>query len=465
MRKTLKSLALVTGAGLALSAAGTAVADSYMVVGKGNKIRDGLIASIEAQGGTVTRTIPEVGIVVVESDSADFLSKTRKLAGVQSAMHDIQIQWVPVQETVAVTAEEYGNPPASGDDDFFFDLQWGHDAIDAPEAWNAGYRGAGVRVAVIDGGFDLDHPDLAPNINLGLSMNFVPGEELQYGFADTFSHGTHTAGTIAAADNAFGTIGVAPEAELVLVKSLSDAGSGAFSWIIAGIVHAANADADVISMSLGASIPRKCEFEEDDGSIVKYPSWECAALLTATHSAITYAYQSGATVIASIGNDGANLNKDKSNVEIPGQGPHHLGISATGPFLWGANPDGFLDYLAIYSNYGTSGVDLAAPGGDYYGAFFDAGFEDCTVAGLTRPCYVFDYVFSTGNGGWYWSVGTSMAAPHAAGVAALIIGKNGGSMHPAQVIAKLKSSADDLGKPGKDDYYGNGRVNAFKAVQ
>ena len=72
--------------------------------------------------------------------------------------------------------------------------------------------------------------------------------------------------------------------------------------------------------------------------------------------------------------------------------------------------------------------------------------------------------WSTTTGGWTWASGTSMASPHVAGVAALIIGKNGGSMKPAQVISILKRSADDLGKPGKDDYHGNGRVNAHRAV-
>jgi subtilisin family serine protease len=89
------------------------------------------------------------------------------------------------------------------------------------------------------------------------------------------------------------------------------------------------------------------------------------------------------------------------------------------------------------------------------------GNENCLIAGLVRPCWVFDLVFSTGNGGWYWSAGTSMAAPHASGVAALIIGANGGDMKPSQVEAALRSSADDLGKPGNDDFYGAGRVNAF----
>jgi subtilisin family serine protease len=446
----------VTALGLTMLVSSVALADSFLVRAKGNLSQ--VANQVKANGGTVTHYFDQIGYLAVEAD-ASFMEA--KIAGF--VMPDLELQWQnPLNAEGVVTLDEFGTPPSSGDDDFFFDLQWGHDAVNAPEAWNAGVRGNGVTVAVIDGGFDIDHPDLSPNIVDAVS--FVPGEGVEYALPDTFSHGSHTAGTIGAADNAFGTIGVAPEVDLMLIKSLTDEGSGAFSWIIEGILYAADNDADVISMSLGASIPRRCVFEEEveEGVFeeVKYPSVACAELLTATQAAISYAYQSGATVVASIGNDARDLDHDADLIEIPGQGPHHLGISATGPFGWGADPTTSLDWLAIYSNYGKSAVDFAAPGGDYYLAFFDEGYLPCTVAGLTRPCYVFDYVFSTGNDGWYWSVGTSMAAPHAAGIAALIVSENGGDMHPAQVMREMRARADDLGKPGKDDYYGNGRVSS-----
>src|SRR5690606_9558272 len=85
---------------------------------------------------------------------------------------DVTVQWIEPGRQVALDIE-YANPPFSGDDDPLFDLQWGHDAVNAPEAWNAGVRGAGVRVAVLDTGFDLDHPDLAPNIDLDSSEDFT----------------------------------------------------------------------------------------------------------------------------------------------------------------------------------------------------------------------------------------------------------------------------------------------------
>ena len=133
---------------------------------------------------------------------------------------------------------------------------------------------------------------------------------------------------------------------------------------------------------------------------------------------------------------------------------------------WAKDPSGNLDYLASYSNYGQSAIDFAGPGGD---AEYP-GEENCTVAGITNPCWVFDLVFSVGGytaagaPQYNWVAGTSMAAPHVSGVAALIIGKHGGEMSPAAVERILRQSSDDLGKPGNDSLYGGGRVNAARAV-
>ncbi len=367
-----------------------------------------------------------------------------------SVVRDVTIQWLdPVEEVVGA---DYANPPTSGDDDFFFDLQWGHDAVNAPEAWNAGVRGQGVKVAVLDGGFDLDHPDLAPNI---VDVMDFTGEGAGYNLADPFSHGSHTAGTVAAADNGLGTIGVAPEAKLILVKVLGDAGSGSFEDIISGIIYAADKDADIINMSLGGTLAKN-GFCDEDGCV---SAREVSELLRAVSRATTYAYQQGTLVIASAGNDANDGDKDKALVHVPSDSAHVVSISATGPEGWGVDPDTDLDTPAYYTNYGQSVIDFAAPGGDVDFDLLDSG-QLCTVAGLTRPCYVFDFVFSTGNGGWYWSIGTSMAAPHAAGVAALILSEYGGSdsLKPAQLERELRARAADLGKPGNDDFYGAGRV-------
>lgn len=455
-------------------------ANSYIVVAATNSLPASIKDQLKSLNAEINSSMDQVGIVTVTSSDPNFAAKAKNIKGVGSVIRDLEVQWFDASEEVVIEFDEatYGNPPFSGDDDYYFDLQWGHDAIDAPEAWNAGARGAGVRVAVLDSGFDLDHDDLAPNIDMAASTNFVPGEQLQYMLTGVGSHGSHTAGTIAAADNGFGIIGVAPEAELILVKVLRDSGSGAFSWIMSGILHAVAQDADVINMSIGATLPRNGKFLDDNGTpddpsddFIVNEAKAVQELLNALSRVTSYAKQQGVTLIASAGNEANDGNHDGSQVHIPSGSIGVISISATAPRGWALNPlTANLDLLASYSNYGTPDVDFAAPGGDYLFAYEPGGFQIATIGGVSQYAYVFDYVFSAGNdnrpgrSSFYWSVGTSMAGPHAAGVAALIIGQNGGDMDPAQVEAVMKASADDLGKPGRDPLYGHGRVNAYKAV-
>lgn len=441
--------------------------DSYLVIAKGNELSLSLKKGIKSVNGTIDSELKGVGLAIVSSNDPDFRAKAEKVKGIQSVVPNLIVEWINPNERKEAVDAEFANPPVSGDDDFFFDLQWGHDAVDAVEAWNAGYRGKGARVGILDGGFDLTHPDLQPNINLDLSTDFT-GEGLQYSLGDTFSHGSHTAGTVGAADNGYGTIGIAPEAELVLIKVLRDSGSGSLGGILNGILHAATNEVDVINMSLGITLSRRGGVYNNSGELLGNVSAKDIAEYVKAYSRVTaLAYQNGTTIIASAGNAGTDYDHSADLIHLPSDLPHVISISATAPRGWAANPSSTnLDELASYSNYGQSTIDFAAPGGDFVYAFEPGGTEACRVGPLVRPCYLFDYVFSTGaNGGWYWSVGTSMAAPHATGVAAIIIGKNGGSMKPAHVEAALRASADDLGKPGNDDIYGKGRVNAYNAVE
>lgn len=420
--------------------------NSYVVIA--NNILDGDLADqIRAVGGTVTSELSSIRVVVATSSDPSFMAAASAIPGVRSVVPDYDVQWIdPVEMSNAVEVE--GNPPNSGDDDALFDLQWGHDAVDAPEAWDAGYRGAGARVAILDSGIDSTHPDIAPNLNVGLCTSFVPGESFDVQPGSYFNHGTHVAGTVAGADNGIGIIGIAPEAELVAVKVLSEySGSGAFSWILQGIIYATDIDADIINMSLSGSF-----------RISTYGN-AAAEVLVAFTRAVQYANQHGTTVIASAGNAGRDRDHDADYLYVPADAAGVIAVSATAPDGWGADPSTDLDLPASYTNYGRSRIDFAAPGGDgdYVGG-------NCTVIGINRPCRVFDYVLSASSQSWYWAYGTSMSAPHVAGVAALIVGKSGGSLSPKLVEAALRASADDLGQPGQDPYYGSGRVNALRAV-
>ena len=209
-------------------------------------------------------------------------------------------------------------------------------------------------------------------------------------------------------------------------------------------------------MSLGGGFQRN-----DDGAV---------QLSNALSKATTYAYQQGVTVIAAAGNSAIDFDHTNNLIIVPAQSTHVIAVAATGPVNFGGGATNF-DRPTSYTNYGQSAITFAGPGGD----FVLPGFAVCTFprnpSGVIRQfCFVLDMVLAPCRGGgasnssYCWAAGTSMAAPAVSGVAALIIGKNG-PIPPSQVEAILRSSADDLGKPGNDDYYGRGRVNALRAVQ
>lgn len=423
--------------------------NNIMVITKSETLPEGFETQLSAYG-QIVKSIPEIGVVVIKPTTSNFEMKIARLEEVQAVVPDLIAKWI---EPIKFINES--NPPSIGSNEPYFFYQWGLDAINAPEAWNAGYTGKKAKVFILDSGIDAEHPDLAPNLNTALSTSFVPGEDYNIDDGFYFSHGTHVAGIIAAAHNSLGVIGVAPEAEIVAVKVLSEyTGSGAFSWINAGIVYAANNGADVINMSLGATFDRNGFYLDDNDILQKIPAVYIQNIILAQQRAVNYAFKKGVVIVTSAGNGGANADGNGSFIKLPAELQNVIAVSATAPDYWyGDLVNGIIPVLDIpssYTDFGKSLVDIAAPGGD-----FDYS---------PKPFYYYDMVLSTISGGWGWAAGTSMASPHVAGVAALIIAKNEGRMSPQEVTQQLLKTADKIGGDGISAYYGKGRVNAFRAV-
>jgi lantibiotic leader peptide-processing serine protease len=399
--------------------------DGYILVF--NRMPSAIDAAVAAFGGTVKTVLADINVVVAYGDSA-FAENARAAKDVAAVIRDLEIEKAPAPKTAALDPEHIGS------DEGYFRYQWDMTAINAPGAWNLGYTGEGARVAVIDTGIDTDHPDLAQNIDFAASASMVDGETIE----DYDGHGSNVAGIIAAADNSRGVIGVAPNATIIAIKVFDAAGNGYFSWTIEGIAHAVAVDADIINMSLGAYVAHS-----------DAPANEVAAFLNLLRDVINYATQQGVLVVCSAGNSALDGTGDAGLLHVPGDVGNGLVVSATGPVGWAPGSSVYLDNLASYSNYGSQ-VDFAAPGGDYQ--LYPNG------------TWYYDMVFNCVNGGYAWYAGTSQAAPHVCGVAALIVEKLGRDVNPAQIKAALRHSADDLGKPGQDPAYGYGRVNAGRAV-
>lgn len=448
---------------LAAIGAANAAAGTYVLVGADERLPPGLESRVASLGGSLSLVMPEIGIAVATSGDPAFAQRASGLPGLRALLPDVLI---PLR---AAAPGSVGSPPLSGDDDVLFDLQWALDAIDAPEAWAKGHRGAGARVAVLDTGVDVGHPDLAANLNLALSTSFIPGVGVEappaaaIPLGGPLHHGTWVAGIVAAADNGLGTIGVAPEAEIVAVRVCREPdGPCPFSAILAGVAYAATVGADVINLSVEGIVPRTA-VRDEQGNVI--PASQVAELLVAFRRAFRFAESRGATTVVIAGNQARNLDGDGDLVQLWADLPQVLTVSATGPNGWALDPATNLDLPAFYTNYGRSAVDFAAPGGNLdFGLLFPDPFAHlCTVV-VTLPCAAFDLVVGPTAGGWTFAFGTSGAAPHVAGVAALLVGANGGAMRPADVRAALRASADDLGAPGVDPFYGHGRIDAARAL-
>jgi len=331
-------------------------------------------------------------------------------------------------------------PAGASSDDPYFERQWGLHKIDAEQAW-ATSTGSGAVVAVIDTGIDLTHPDLAENLLSAPDADFVSDRDCSKnrtcGPEDENGHGTHVAGIIAAVtNNGTGVAGVAPDAKLLPVRVLDEEGNGTGD-IVAGIRYAADRGADVINMSLG--------YTSGLGEAL-----EQFGALDDIYEAIEYAWDRGSLVVVAAGNDTAPICAE------PASAKNVICVGATDS----------RDLISSYSNFDATSFDsyLVAPGGDG-GSGFSFGPSSPTGS-LCRGDILSTYLRSekswcVNEAGYEAAAGTSMAAPHVSGVAALLAAQD---LTNEQIAECLLRTAQDLGVAGRDPVYGHGRVDALAAV-
>ncbi|MBO0801347.1 MAG: S8 family serine peptidase, partial [Blastocatellia bacterium] len=221
------------------------------------------------------------------------------------------------------------------------------------------------------------------------------------------------------------------------------------------------AGADIINMSLGATFPK------GGGNT------GAGSLIAALNKAVNFAGQYS-LVVSSAGNDGLDLDHSGNIISVPAQSGSGIAISATAPVGYAVGyPNGATNYsrLASYSNFGNSAIWVGAPGGD---SAFTPTDQNCSIptvptGSVVEPCYIFDFVLSTSRGAdssttsYAFAAGTSMAAPAASAVAALIK-QRFPNISIGELKNRLAQTADDDGKSGHDPAYGRGFVNARRAV-
>ncbi len=396
--------------------------------------------------------------------------------------------------------------------------QWDMAIIHAgDESYDGGATGEGVTVGVIDSGVDFYHPDIAPNLDVDRSCSFIfddtptadPAEVAngdcsnKAAVQDFNGHGSHVASTIAAPVNGIGIAGVAPEATIVGLKACTEAGFCFADSVAAALRYAGDNDIDIVNLSLFADpYLYYCKSEKEQKAILKE-----------LEDAARYAQQRGVLIVASAGNEMADLQHPdiddispdwppdtaetryvKNNCRVaPAELPGVLTVSATGPVGY----PGYDLWIADYSNVGMSRVDVAAPGGDYFRATNTR--QDAVLGALSSTSDpdngiwdFFDFLEENGgpgfdgltvlaDGGYRYGFlnGTSMASPHAAGVAALVKEKHP-DWAPGAVKAAVQRSAQQLSCPpdfldgdprrcygggGRTSFFGHGLVDAEAAAQ
>jgi subtilisin family serine protease len=490
------AVSLVAGASaVALAPGASASAGStYLVLYKNTSVPSSAADSIQAAGGTLVYSYPQIGVAIASSSSSAFgTALEAKDSSVKGAVATAPFATrLSDPESADTTADAPVTPniPAPGGDTLS-GLQWDMDQIHAPEARAITGGDPSVVVGDIDTGLDWTHPDLAPNVDFADSVSCLSGvpDTNPNAWMDENGHGTHTAGTIAAALNGIGIVGVAPNVKIAGIRAGNADGFFFPEAVICSFMWAGSHHIPVTNNSYFAD-PWLFNCKNDP---------EQRAIWEAERRAIRFAMQNGTTVVAAEGNQADDLAHPTEDATSPDDTIPVLrsitNACAVVPTevsgVIGVTADGNLQLKSFYSSYGVGTVQVIAPGGDSILQLTAASpngrvLSTWPASLFTVTCAASRRVLDPSGATYCYQQGTSMASPHVAGVAALIVSQ--GVTSPGAVAATIANTADPMACPsdlsiydffpavdngapqtceggtGYNGFNGHGQVNALTAV-
>ncbi len=447
----------VGGGTLAASVTAPEQAGRYLAVFAAERVPADIRERVSRLGGAVEAALDGIGVAAVtglsEAAAAELAGASDVRAvepdAITSLRNDDEATDGPAERAASETvvpADATASPTSAQ----FYKRQWNMPAVFADRAWAAGHLGSrDVKVAILDTGIDYANPDLAGFVDLGRSISLVPEDVTRHypgrlPFSDLFWHGTAVASVVAS--NASVLAGVNRYVTLLAVKIADSTGlRTTASRLLSGIVYATDQGADVINVSNGLEFAKSAN----------------PGIVAAFERAVNYAFRKGALLVSVPFNDAADLDHNGDLVRLPCEAANAICAAATGP-TGAAGVNGSwvnVDAPAPYSAFGRSAISVAAPGGAGEPGQFRRVWVPCTTtptATTGAPACRRREALAQGRG-------TSFAAPHVAGLAALLVAQLGHGK-PGLIRERILQSADDLGQPGTDPYYGKGRINIARAL-